>query len=316
MLGGPIDAVRHANGRDWWILHASRYDSTFYRFIVDSEGPRFDGIQQVGPPIHPYNDGGQGKFSPDGSLFAWYHPKFGIHLFDMDRTTGLLANYRHLPVAIDSADYVGGLAFSPYGQFLYVCTWNMLYQLDLLAEDIPASAEIVGVYDGYGDPFPQTFLQMQQTPDGRIFMNHRSGTRNYHVIQKPDRKGLACRFEQHAIQFPTYNNPTIPPFPNYRLGALGDPPCEGPISSTRPDPHAVDIRLTLYPNPAYDDIVIACTDIMADIRVFDTRGVPVYASRPDAEQTIISTTEWAPGLYVLTARTQAGKLVTALFMKM
>ena len=315
MLGGPVDAVRHANGLDWWIIHASRYDSTFYRFIVDAEGPRFDGIQQVGPPIYPSNDGGQGKFSPDGSLFVWYHPKFGIRLYDMDRSTGLLSNYRHLPVGIDSADFVGGLAFSPSGRFLYVCTWDVLWQMDLHADLIPASAEVVGIYDGFGDPFPQTFYKMQQTPDGRIFMSHRNGTRNYHAIQEPDKKGMACRFEQHAIQFPTYNNLTIPQFPNYRLGALGDPPCEGPTTSVTPGMDPVAHGLTLYPNPAYDAITVACSDNMADIRIFDTRGVPVHASRPDADRVTITTEGWAPGLYVLTVRTQSGTLTTASFMK-
>ena len=316
MLGGPIDAVRHANGRDWWILHASRYDSTFYRFIVDTEGPRFDGIQQIGPPIHPFNDGGQGKFSPDGSLFAWYHPKFGIRLFDMDRSTGLLSNFRHVPVGIDSADFVGGLAFSPSGRFLYVCTWDVLWQVDLNADLIEASAEVVGIYDGFGDPFPQTFYKMQQTPDGRIFMSHRNGTRNYHAIQEPDKKGMACRFEQHAIQFPTYNNLTIPQFPNYRLGALGDPPCEGPVTSLPPALQPLESGLRIYPNPAYDDIAVACAEIMSDIRILDTRGVPVHAARPNADQARISTTGWTPGLYVLTARTQTGKLATARFIKL
>src|SRR5690606_33492745 len=139
----------------------------------------------------------------------------GLNLYDMDRTTGLLSTFRKMPLAIDSTDFVGGLAYSPSGQFLYVCNWNKLYQFDLLANDIPSSIELVGVFDGFGDPFPLLFFFMQETPDGRVFISTRNGSRYYHAIQEPNKKGLSCRFEQHTIQCPTYNNSTIPRFPNY-----------------------------------------------------------------------------------------------------
>src|SRR5690606_21508470 len=207
-------------------------------------------------------------------------------------------------------------AYSPSGQFLYVCNWNKLYQFDLLANDIPSSIELVGVFDGFGDPFPLLFFFMQETPDGRVFISTRNGSRYYHAIQEPNKKGLSCRFEQHTIQFPTYNNSTIPRFPNYRLGALGDPPCEGPVTSVIPDPGTEEGRLTIYPNPAADEVFVTAGQPVSEIRVFDARGVPVNISETDTDPVRISTVGWAPGLYFVLAGTASGQTYSSRVVKL
>jgi len=91
---------------------------------------------------------------------------------------------------------------------------------------------------------------MERTPDNRIFMNVVNGSQYFHVIQEPDKKGLNCKFEQHAIKLPFVNNFTLPHFPNYRLGALGEPLCYSIWVSTEFPVIQSGIKYKVGPNPA------------------------------------------------------------------
>ena len=67
---------------------------------------------------------------------------------------------------------------------------------------------------------------MQLGPDGRVYINSTSGVNEMHVIQYPNKKGIACEVRQHSVQLPTFIIRTMPHFPNYRLGPLDGSPCD------------------------------------------------------------------------------------------
>lgn len=70
-----MTAVRHANGKDWWII-TSKFDSNkYYRFLIDSSGIQLAGFQHVGKLIE--TGLGQSVFSPDGNWYARYNA-YGI----------------------------------------------------------------------------------------------------------------------------------------------------------------------------------------------------------------------------------------------
>ncbi len=223
LIHGKLQAVRHANGRDWWILAAEHATNRFYRILLDTAGVHLDGIQSVGNPAHPFASPGQVAFSPDGSHYARFYAvnlTYGadLDIYDFDRCTGEFYNPRH--AVVKDSCYGGGVAFSPNSRFLYVVSTYYLYQFDMWANDIIASKDTVAFFDGFADPLPTWFFLAQLGPDGKIYINTRSNGRYLHVIHNPDEPGDACNVEQHAIQLPTYNAWTMPNFPNYRLGAI------------------------------------------------------------------------------------------------
>jgi len=277
MIGMPSTAVRHANGLDWWVITPDRWNSGFHTVLIDHDGPLYMGKQYVGMATNPKASGGQGKFSLDGTLFAWYQPRNGVFLYDFDRSTGFLSNFRSIEVPVAADLLSGGLEFSPSGRFLYVNHYFSLYQIDMLADDLQSSLTHVADYDGFGSsPFFTVFYHMERTPDKRIFMNPRTGSQWLHVIQEPEKKGTACRFEQHVIQLPTVNNYSLPHFPNYRLGALGDPLCDS-LSVNTQYPHQVaPAKCLAYPNPANASMTLTVPIEWQHVRIFAMDGTLQY----------------------------------------
>ena len=223
---GNLTAVRHANGRDWWLITNEIYSNRFYRILISSDGVTLTGSQTVGSTVK--TGVGQSVFSPDGTHYARYYTvstQVGAYLevYDFDRCTGLLSNH-HQYHFINRG--WGGLAFSPNSRYLYVNYEQLVFQYDMQAEDIFASPVTVATWDGYTSPYPTRFFFMQLAPDGKIYSATTTGSNVLHVIQRPDEPGLSCRYEQHAIHLPTYNSLSIPNFPNYRLGPLDGSACD------------------------------------------------------------------------------------------
>ncbi|MEO7081349.1 MAG: hypothetical protein ABIY71_07465, partial [Flavobacteriales bacterium] len=107
---GKITAVRHANGRDWWVFCHKWGTNAYKRLLVTPEGISVDGSQSIG--VVRVADAGQVCFSPDGSRFAYFYAgPSGLEIFDFDRCTGLFSNPLHIPIVATGG--ACGVAFSP-----------------------------------------------------------------------------------------------------------------------------------------------------------------------------------------------------------
>ncbi|TAK50435.1 MAG: T9SS type A sorting domain-containing protein [Saprospiraceae bacterium] len=226
---GKITAVKHANGRDWWVLFPQKAKNIFYRFLFSPDGVGDLLIQNLSPPYPwpPLNSNAFIAFSPDGSKLARYEIQHGLYLYDFDRCTGLVEN-NPLFISIPGTELGGGVAFSPNGRFIYMASSTFILQLDLWSPNIAASLETVAVWDGFIAPngLSTTFFAMQPGPDGRIYFNTNNGTKYLHYINRPNKQGESCQVVQHGIELPFYNIFTSPNFPNYRLGPLDGSPCD------------------------------------------------------------------------------------------
>jgi|SRR5687767_3941013 len=296
MIGTPLTATKHANGLDWWIITPDRWSNSFHTSFLGIEGIQYLGKRFIGIPPNPRSEGGQGKFSPDGSKFAWFHPHQGLYLYDFDRELGLLSNFHHIIIPV-SDFIVGGCEFSPSGRFLYVNNDFDLYQIDTWSADLQESLTHIATYDGFGDPLPTRFFYMERTPDNRIIMNVVNGSKFLHVIQEPNLNGKACRFEQHALKLPTVNNFTLPHFPNYRLGAVEDSICDEFLVQTKDILESTTPRYTIYPNPARDFIQIIPLEVGLGndftVSIWDFYGRKIMAS----EENVIYLNNILPGIY-------------------
>ncbi len=221
---GTLTAVKHANGRDWWVFNTLRTKNVYNRFLLSPDGVTNATELWAGQDV-PYMIGDAViVFSPDGSKLARYHVAHGVYLYDFDRCSGELYGETFIPMpgTLPGA----GVSFSGNSRFLYIADRNFIFQFDMWAGDIAASKVTVAEYDGYQSPFATSFFIMQMGPDGRIYINSTNGVNTLHAIQFPDKKGLACEVRQHSVQLPTYNAFTMPHFPNYRLGPLDGSPCD------------------------------------------------------------------------------------------
>ncbi len=229
---GLITATRHANGRDWWILIPEFLHNRYYRYLVCPQGIILDGVQTIGIASYK-NELGQACFSPDGTKYVRYgapnfNVPFRLDVFDFDRCTGLLSNYRNLWY-VDNAGALG-IAISPNSRFMYTSAQTRVDQYDLWAADIAASRVTVALYDGFIDPLfslgKTYFFMAQLAPDNKIYICTSNGTHYLHVINQPDLPGLLCNVTQHSQYLNTFNASSLPNFPNYRLGALPCSECD------------------------------------------------------------------------------------------
>jgi len=282
---GRITAVRHANGRDWWIFCHKVNTNTFYRFLLTPDGVSLNGTQSVGI-IRP-RDSGQVCFSPDGSKFAYYWGQFNqdLEIFDFDRCTGLFSN--PVQILISDANSMGGVAFSPNSRYLYVSSVEDVYQYDTEAADIEASMVHIAEWDGFYSPFPPfatLFDIAQLAPDGKIYIATGNGTQHLHVIHDPDAGGLACNMEQHGIELPRYFTNSLPNHPNYHLGPIDGSVCDslGINNGLTPDPSPEERgAMRAYPNPSNGAFTLSypAQSMVGELEVRDLSGRLVLLER-------------------------------------
>ncbi len=224
---GKLTAVRHANGRDWWVAQQEYFANRQYAMLLNPDTVMLKPSQTLGP--NRPTGLGQATFSPDGKKYAILSLAYIIgdqflDVYDFDRCSGTWSN----PVPLVYVDSVngGGVAFSPNSRFLYVSSYRKLYQYDMQADDIAASREIIAVYDGFESPVPTMFFLTQLAPDGKIYLNTRSTTDRLHVIHNPNAKGTACQIEQHGITLSAINSRGLHSSPFFGLGPEDGSPCD------------------------------------------------------------------------------------------
>jgi hypothetical protein len=320
-----LTAVRHANGRDWWLMVMENHKNLnippgakgkYHRYLVDPYGIHGPTEQQTGKLWSPENYIGQACFSPDGSKYAIVNIINGVHLFDFDRCTGLLSNFVHIDLSQDTV-WFSGTAFSPDSRLLYIATGLHVLQFDLWASDIAASKKTVATYDGYLSPFPTTFFQLMLAPDQKIYGTAPNGVDVMHVIHQPNQLGVACQVEQHGLQLPTKHNFTIPNFAYYRLydepgtvcdslGINGPPVAVAEVEETK-------MVMTLAPNPAHNQLAFFLAQTVgADWALTDVAGRNWRkGSIGEGQNSVVVSTETLPsGVYFCTVHIRNGTLLT------
>jgi hypothetical protein len=228
-----FNAVRHANGRDWWlvsILYPSE-ELMLHLYTPDS-------IYRLTPqaPQWTKDSGvGQCQFSPDGSKFASGHArKIGenylssIHYYTFDRCSGIFT-----PVFYEVQDDYGisqvGVVFSASSRYLYETYQDYVFRYDTEASDVLASKDTIAEWDGFisytpgGSGFPVRLGYGELGADDVVYSNSSSTTFYMHKIENAD---SAENFEvtQH-FKVPAIYAWTVPNFPNYQLGPLEGSPC-------------------------------------------------------------------------------------------
>jgi hypothetical protein len=261
-------AVRHANGRDWWILARSgRLTGSPGYHILESDSfllalltPKGIALTKALPaPVHTQAQFGQLVFSRDGRLLAesssgnvpYEHTSIGLYQFD--RCTGDLA-------LLDSVSAQKGLysvAFDDPATRLYASSFLRL-SVDQYSISGDTLLTPVKVFGGSGGSF-QFGGMLSLANNNKIYMTMFGGnalhpySRHLAVIDYPSNAGSACGFDPLGISIGTYlGGAGLPVHPNYALGALEGSGCDTLGSTSSAGGPAPPVPWTLYPNPARD----------------------------------------------------------------
>ncbi len=275
---GQVHAVKHANGRDWWLIYSKAQSNGYYTLLV-SDSITLAHEQYIGIP--QLSGGaewtGQCVFSPQGDRYVRYDYLNDLDIFDFDRCSGLLSNPIHIPIQDDSNNNraPGGTAISPSGQYLYLSSWKKLYQFDLSATNIASTMDTIATVDtSYYYLFPANkahFCYSQLAPDNKIYIVA-PNTSSIHIIDDPDRGGTACNVQQNIIDIGYVNGFFTPNHPHYRTPPLAGSPCDTLVMSTAPRVATTSYDITLFPNPTSDLLHLQAKQPIQQLLVYDALG--------------------------------------------
>jgi hypothetical protein len=266
MVRTKMQACRHANGIDWWLLKQTGYGpNNITRFLVTKDsiyGPYTQNF--VAPDWGQADAVGQIAFCKDGKKFASVQGKSQkLFLADFDRCSGELSNSKIFNIPIDSTNILNpqpqyimdsannGVCFSPNGKFAYITRRYNIYQFEYDEPD--SNLAWVRIQHGPDTSYFafQYYSHLYKGPDSRLYIGNVGGQlRQFSVIDYPDNKGIACGFCRKCFRIPdsSFTAATSPPnMPDYVLGADLSKPC-WPLSN---EEFTLKIEpFEVYPNPS------------------------------------------------------------------
>ncbi len=309
-LNGGIGAVKHANGRDWWILMTKHGTSLIYKILITSNG-NIVSSQNLNNSHYSWYNGSQLPFNSNGDRFAYtVYDSVGHNSYivtaNFDRCTGLISN--DTAIQLTYGNYLWGTAFSASGNKLYTCSSSRVFQIDTDS----LTVDTVATYDGFISPPGQSccatsFWNMYLAANGKIYITSGSSVQHLHEMNYPDSAGVACDVQQHALDLGSYLHlRAVPNHPNYNLGPVVGSVCDT-LSVGLSEP-AHDFRFSISPNPVSDGVVkltyILPQNKAGVLEVFDLTGQRVYSQQlpPWSTLQFMQLPELSSGLYTCVIR--------------
>jgi hypothetical protein len=225
----------------------------YFFYLVNSDGVFPQPVQNIGDLLI------EGflrlKFSQNGELLVATGSNHTIDLYDFNRCTGLLSNYRQILLRTEpTLEYLTRSSeFSPDNTRLYTTsipygnydTLSCLLQFDLTALDIRSTLDTIQTFLA---PFICGFVKL--APDSQIYLSHFADMNdceffylycdttyypaimNLSVIHQPNELGALCDFRPYSFYLGGHRSyHGLPNNPNYELGPLAGSVCDTLITS-------------------------------------------------------------------------------------
>ena len=267
ILSSYLTAIAHQNQKDWWIVNPI-FPGGFVIYLLDENG--LSEHQITNEPLWDdfySSSSGDARFSPDGMQFALFNKWDGIQIYDFDRSNGSLTINNHIPWHFADNGVFTSCEWSPNSRFLYLIQADSLFQLDTHIGPLEDGLEFIAEYNGIADPFGGFFFKSALGPDCRIYIRPGSSSNSFHVINKPNERGPACDFVQQAIRLPyTSATGSFPNFPRFRVDE--EEKCDPSITSMFGDDIYWRRDMTVFPNPARDQITVELPELQTRGRVY------------------------------------------------
>jgi hypothetical protein len=319
-------AVRHANGRDWWLI-VQRWDQDEYlKYLIRPDNIYGPYKQSTGNP-NPKNEYyGTSYFSRSGTKLVSVGAYGNISLMDFDRCSGDISNYRQIgPNVFSYENSFLGCAFSANENVLYVSNQypypnKYVYQYDLTASNISASEQVINMYPDTGLLQYVTYGHMLLGADDRIYVAKGNGsgpnsntvyTQNMDIILNPDVVGAGCDYRSNYLYLnggrTTYG---LPNMVNYNLGPLVGSICDS-LSTGISEKPSRSSPFTIIPNLVKEIIHIYRKEDFTQgreyhVTLFNTQGQVVFEREMQAGEYSIPASGLSVGVYVLQLKTRTG----------
>ncbi|MBP7167053.1 MAG: T9SS type A sorting domain-containing protein [Bacteroidia bacterium] len=337
-------AVRHGNGRDWWLITQRWYapsaqtpTNEFRIYLISPSGVSGPFMHSIGSN-HTTN-GGQVVFSSNGSKFVNISARGLIELYDFDRCTGTITATTPIeqePPGLTFVHLYQSCAFSKDDSKLYIIdldqsiSTSYIVQYDLLSSNIPQSKIIIDSM-----VTPQSPAQMKLAPDGKIYITafdvsygwpypdtstaYTTINNNLSVINYPDSMGVASDFQRFSFNLGTGRSYFgLPNNPDYELGAWIGSPCDTLTTNLTPNPspEARGTWMQAWYNHEWNMIHVNAAQLKEKkgmLRLFDMEGRIVFEKPAEVISGGYYTTEinmenLASGVYVVNLMTEQDKI--------
>lgn len=313
-----MQACKHSNGKDWWLLKHGFDSNRIYRFLVTKDSIYGPFSQYFNQPKWGYSDNfGQSAFSKDGKKYAAVMGKGNkLFLADFNRCDGMLSNERIFNIPIDSTTFPywdnqnsfdsisTGLCFSPNNDFIYLSKSFNIYQFEydeidsnLAWHQVKHGADTTNIAFEY-------YSQLYLAPNNRIYIGKFGGNfYQFSTIDSPNNKGVSCNFCRKCFRINNIQDGlTAPPnMPDYDLGPELGVTC-WPLGES--DILKVNTDLKVYPNPA-STMLYVVTNSKEKRMLYNAIGQLLYET--DANEMIIS--RYTKGLYYIIVGSAVSKIV-------
>lgn len=304
---GDMQACRHANGRDWWLIKPGIYEDEYYIGLLSPTGISEMQKNTIPGIIHRGQFETYSYFSFDGLKFLHFTGKRYkyLHEYDFDRCTGTLYN----PVVHDLTDSIpfgdhNACNISPDGSKLYIrrSPWpnaglgDAFLQYDLNNSNWTFLSNVITTSPQLSPNGKEILLSSRIVATDTLY-------RTLSRILQPNQPGLLCNFITHNDTLqntPTFVSPSN--FANFRLGPIDGSACDtlGINSVEALEKPKADI--SVYPNPAEDVLNIRLLNAIPKkpiVYIFNSLGALVYHSKfENAVHTLrLSDLNLSKGLY-------------------
>jgi gliding motility-associated-like protein len=195
-----LTAVKHANGKDYWVISHRTNGNNFISFQVSSMGVNITPvISSIGRNVNGFGTNliGAIKVSPNGKRLAVANQGYNdAELFDFNTNTGIVSNTISIPMGDTTILGLGpyGVEFSPNSNVLYVSTIiGAVYQYDLSKlnqTEIINSRLRVSKNEGYTGA-------LQLATDKKIYVSRQSDAID--IINNPDIIGSGCDYKDRGL---------------------------------------------------------------------------------------------------------------------
>jgi len=312
-----FSAVKHANGRDWWLVVKENCNNSFKKVLFTTDSVQFMGNQNIGPQMGQF-DAAVSNFSPNGTIYYQIKSDFDLILYKFDRCTGLFSD----PLIINSGvvhEFYS--AFSPNSRFLYRAAGsagNNTAQYDLSQYYIPNGVKnsrllIDPTFDsiscnGTTSYTASSACAPELAPDGKIYFGH-CYLCNLSVINSPDSLDTLCNMEYNTFLLPSPNVGLPPYFPNYRLGPLVGSPCDT-LSVGIDEWQASSVLL--FPNPTQNSINVSLGRTYDEIQCnfYNMQGQLLFQEKRNLVNAFtLDLPNLSKGLYLLEILCNEGRVV-------
>ena len=298
-----LNATKHANGRDWWVVvMSSNTDQLYHKFLITPSGIQGPFDQLIGSIDNPNKFFGQMIFSKDGNKLVVASYNSVLDVFDFDRCTGDLFNYQAAgePTTVSTNRYYG-CSISANEEVLYASSWEYefknVYQFDLLASNIHATKQTIISYPDTGQLKYLYFGEILLGPDDRIYLTKGDNfqgpfsntyyTHHMDVILNPDNLGVNCNYQQSY--FDLGNGRTIiglPTMVNYNLGPVIGSICDS-LSTGIQEQESGEKAIQFYPNPFTKELSVhSVYPINILLKLYNELGELVYSKKINGNETI------------------------------